>query len=156
MNAQAVSIENALRSAMTERRNLESELATIDGKIRDSILNADAKRMTELQQRKKDLPTLYIRASHHERELSNRIHGQARTDAEQALAEATANHEEEKASFERLQERHRVELEEASRALRESETAKNTAQSGFLKANEALTRSQQGCKAALGRVAGMF
>jgi len=149
-------MEFALRSAMNARRELENEMAAIDGKIREAILAADAATMTTLQARKRELPMAYIKASHAERQLADRIHGQARADAERAFAEARAHHEAQASSLWDLEERHRRELREAEQALVQAENQKNTAQTAFLAANERLTGSQEGCKRALGRVAEKF
>jgi hypothetical protein len=156
MSAQAITTEAALSKAMAERRSIEAEMAGIDGKIKDAILSGDVAEYQRLTKRKAELPTLYIRVSHSERELSNRIHGQNRADAEQALARALANLAEQKASFESLQQRHKRELEEASDTLRRSEEEAATAQMEFLRANSILTNSQEGCKAALNRIAEAF
>jgi hypothetical protein len=156
MSAQAQTLEAALRSAMQSRRGIEAEMATIDSEIKAAIMNGDVAEYQRLTKRKAELPTLYIRASHAERNLADRIHGQARTDAEQSLAKATADHETQASSFVALQERHKREMEDAQAALKQSEDKKNGAQAEFIQANGVLTNSQEGCKRALGRVAEMF
>jgi hypothetical protein len=156
MNAQAITLEGALGNAMQTRREIETEMAGIDSEIRKSIMAGDAAAMTRLQSRKRELPLAYIKASHAERQLADRIHGQARTDAQSALTKATADYEAQREAFEKLQDRHRRELEEAAHALRESETAKGAAQGALIGANNVLVSSQQGCERALGRVAEAF
>jgi hypothetical protein len=155
-SAQAIKFQAALRNAMQSRREIETEFAEIDARIRDAIMNGDDKRMTDLQRRKRELPVAYVTASHAERKLADRIHGEARANAEARLTKATAELEAQKEAFESLQQRHKREYEEAAQALRESEIAKGVAQGDFMGANNTLTGSQEGFKRALGRIAEKF
>lgn len=115
----------------TKRRELEVELAEIDGKIREAINNGDLVSLDRLSKRKDELPKQFISASTAESTMRNKILN-AEDEANMKILEAAeAERDELKTALEKRQKEVEAEFAEMKNRIEEAESKVSSAYSAI-------------------------
>src|SRR5882672_4912650 len=104
----------AWSEAIKARRELETEMASIDGEIADATHMADLPRRQQLQARKKELPDLFIETSMTERHAADTLFTAKMDAAAKVFGEAQENHRQAERVLLETKMRHQNELDAAT------------------------------------------